>query len=60
MNKDALIEDAWLNLDADIDDGALFNPLGFLSSEEPEDFYIRLAWLLRNPQYFSLVQIVFS
>ena len=55
MNKDSLIEDAWLNLDADIDDGALFNPLGFLSSEEPEDFYIRLAWLLRNPQYFSFL-----
>ena len=55
MNKDSLIEDAWLNLDVDIDDGALFNPLGFLSSEEPEDFYIRLAWLLRNPQYFSFL-----
>jgi len=55
MSKESLIADAWLNLDVNIDDDTVFNPLGFLASEEPEDFYIKLAWLLRRPEYFSFL-----
>ena len=53
MKNDALVEDAWLNLEVDTKD--LFNPVSLLSHGDPNDIEIRLAWLLSNPQYFHFI-----
>ena len=53
MDNQVEIEDAWLNID--IDEKNLFNPLSILSSEDPDEFQIHLAWLMSNPEYFSFI-----
>ena len=53
MDNQVKIEDAWLNID--IDEKNLFNPLSILSSEDPDEFQIHLAWLMSNPEYFSFI-----
>ena len=53
MDNQAAIEDAWLNIDTD--EKNLFNPLSILSSEDPDEFQMHLAWLMSNPEYFSFI-----
>jgi hypothetical protein len=53
MDKQTAIDDAWLNID--IDEKSLFNPLSILSSEDPDDFETRLAWIMSNPEYFPFI-----
>ena len=47
------IKDAWL--DIDVDEQSLFKPMDILSTDDDDDFYLRLAWLLTNPEYFSFL-----
>ena len=59
MNDIKAIKDAWLNID--VDEKSLFNPLSILSSEDPDEFQMRLAWFMSNPEYFSfMVKNVFN
>ena len=49
----SILDDAWLNIDVNEKD--LFNPVHFISEDDPEEFHIRLAWLMMEPEYFSFV-----
>tara|TARA_B100000029_G_scaffold311718_1_gene304276 strand:+ start:2665 stop:4629 length:1965 start_codon:yes stop_codon:yes gene_type:complete len=53
MNDSIAVQDAWLNID--VDEDSLFNPLSMLSSEDIDDFQLRLAWFLSNPEYFTFI-----
>lgn len=47
------INDAWLNIDVAHKD--VFNPFEMLSTEDADDFYKKLTWLLMQPDYFSFI-----
>jgi hypothetical protein len=49
----SVLNDAWLNID--IDEKEIFNPVHFIAQDDPEEFHIRLAWLMMKPKYFSFV-----
>ena len=49
-NIDAIIDDAWLNLD--IDEKSIINPF---SVPVDQDFHVKLTWLLTRPEYFSFI-----
>ena len=53
MSDSTALQDAWL--DIDVDEDSLFNPLSVLSSEDMDDFQLRLAWFLSNPEYFTFI-----
>ena len=53
MDKQAAIDDAWLNIE--VDERDLFNPMSFFSSGDPDDFETRLAWIMSNPEYFPFI-----
>lgn len=53
MSDSTALQDAWL--DIDVDEDTLFNPLSVLSSEDIDDFQLRLAWFMSNPEYFSFI-----
>jgi len=46
------IDDAWLGLD--IPDKNIFNPTLILKPRE-EDYHLKLAWLMTQPEYFSFL-----
>ena len=54
------IEDAWLKIE--VDEDSLFNLIEFIGSGDPHEYHLRLAWLLKRPEYFSFIvkQIYFS
>lgn len=47
------IDDAWLNIDIDYDQ--LFNPMELLHKKRGDDYYMRLAFLMSRPEYFSFL-----
>ena len=55
LRKEILEElnDAWLNLDVNKDN--LVRPLSMLDSDQPEEFYKQLTWLMTQPDYFSFL-----
>jgi len=57
MNKK--IEDAWLKIE--VDENNLFNPMEFITHGEPNEYHLRLSWLMKKPEYFSfLVKEIFN
>lgn len=48
---DKIIKDAWLNID--VDEAALFKPMDYIHSGDPDEFPMKLAWLFMQPEYFS-------
>ena len=52
VNKDQLLQDAWLGLE--VDEKSLFNPMDFIMEGSDKDQLIeRIAWLMMRPEYFS-------
>ena len=47
------INDAWLNINADKSD--FIEPLDILDTEDPQEFYKKLTWLLTQPDYFPFL-----
>ena len=47
------LNDAWLNIDVHKDD--LITPLSILDTEDPQEFYKKLTWLLTQPDYFPFL-----
>ena len=53
------IEDAWLKIE--VDENNLFNPMEFITHGEPNEYHLRLSWLMKKPEYFSfLVKEIFN
>ena len=52
LNQFKNIEEAWLGLDNL--DPVLFNPMSILRASE-DDFNLRLAWLMTQPEYLSFI-----
>ena len=54
VNKDQLLQDAWLGLE--VDEKSLFNPMEFIvAGADRDDLLERIAWLMVQPEYFSFV-----
>jgi hypothetical protein len=51
-NKLKTIDEAWLKLD--IPDKDIFNPAAILKPQD-EDYHLKLAWLMTQPEYFSFM-----
>lgn len=49
----AQLDNAWLNLK--VEDRFIINPFERLKTDDPDEFYKRLTYLLTNPEYFSFV-----
>ena len=47
------LNDAWLNIDVHKSD--LIAPLDILDTEDPQEFYKKLTWLLTQPEYFPFL-----
>ena len=47
------LNDAWLNIDVHKSD--LIAPLDILDTEDPQEFYKKLTWLLTQPDYFPFL-----
>jgi hypothetical protein len=47
------LNDAWLNIDVHKSD--LIAPLDILDTEDPQEFYKKLTWLLTQPDYFAFL-----
>jgi hypothetical protein len=47
------LNDAWLNINVDKKD--LIRPLDLLKTDEPDDFYKSLTYLLTSPEYFCFI-----
>ena len=47
------LNDAWLNVDIHKND--LITPLSILDTEDPQEFYKKLTWLLTQPDYFPFL-----
>ena len=47
------LNDAWLNIDIHKND--LITPLSILDTEDPQEFYKKLTWLLTQPDYFPFL-----
>ena len=52
VNKDQLLQDAWLGIE--VDENSLFNPMDFIMQDADKEKLIeRIAWLMMRPEYFS-------
>lgn len=52
VNKDQLLQDAWLGIE--VDESSLFNPMDFIMQDADKEKLIeRIAWLMMRPEYFS-------
>ena len=47
------LNDAWLNIN--VKNSEIINPFEILRTDDPDEFHMKFAWLLMNPEYFCFI-----